>query len=305
MAECEACNALIADETDKIVCNGSCKLSFHQQCAGFIRGSRTGKEKKANWKCPACKKSAPNKTTDDRGIMQQFIEELRKNNETFRKEVIGKLNDFQKTLEFCSDQSHNTVESNKKLLKELQDIKIQNKSLLEENKCLKNQVQEMKSEIIDLQQYSRRLNVEISNLPEAPNENIETVTQEISKAVNMDITNKISIIHRVPTIRKDKIKPIIIQFTTLLDKAKFMKTAKQGKLTANLINPIFDNIPVYFNDHLCPEMKKLLFHCKVYKRDNGFKFCWCRDGKVFLRRSEGSTIYRVKNMSDLQNITDE
>lgn len=300
--QCEACKKSL-DDADKIVCSGRCKLLFHFACVGYSKSSfRTlPKESKASWTCPACKK-IPNVNhgskveTSDYTKLFLLIEELKNDSEKHKTEVLCELQDVKKSMEF------EAAKANEKLHQELKEIKEQNKALLEENQTLKKQIIDMKSDILDLQQYSRRLNVEISNFPETPNETMSEITESFMKILEVDLTENITAAHRVPTTKKGKCKPIIIQFNTTKAKSDFIKSAKAKRITANCINTNFESLPVYVNDHLCPELKKLLFECKVFKRENDFKFCWTKAGKVFLRKSDGSKIYRIKSNFDLTQI---
>lgn len=303
MAEkCEACQNDFAEKAEKISCSGKCKLFFHLACTGLPNTNT----RKKNWVCPACKKSVSNIPSESsNNDLLKRIEELKKDSESYKSEVMKKLEEFQQSLEFTTEIVTDFKNSNEKLHAELKSIKEQNEKLLEENKSLRTQISDMKSELVDLQQYSRRLNVEISNLPEEQNENILQVSENIMKSLDINLSESITTVHRVPTLKKDKIKPIIMQFNTIKAKSDFIKAAKEKRITAEAVNKQFDKIPVYFNDHLCPELKSLLYHCKNFKREKNFKFCWNKGGKIFLRKSEGSKIYRVKSIPDLENVPTE
>lgn len=305
--KCEACNNEILEDIDRIACNGRCKLFFHIGCVGFSRSSYRSlpKDKKASWTCPACQKSGVNSTNDtgkQTSDLAKLIEDMKRENDIFRSEVLQKLQDFQASLDFTTNFITETKESNEKLHEELKTIKDQNLALLQENRTLKCQIAEMKSDLVDLQQYSRRLNVEISNMPEVPEENTAEVARNIMKALDVDLINSVTTVHRVPTVKKGKIKPIIMQFNSLNSKSDFMKAAKLKRINAKSVDSNIEEIPVYINDHLCSELKKLLYDCKIFKRENNFKFCWSKGGKIFLRKTEGSKIYRIKTNSDLNNI---
>lgn len=213
-----------------------------------------------------------------------------------------KLNDFEQSLQFTSDKLTEVLAENKKLCEEITCVKKQNAELLQENQKLKTQVTEIKEEVIQLQQYSRRLNIQIDNLPEFPEENVQETVNKIVETLEIDVGKNIIAVHRVPTIKKDKIKPVIIQFNTMDAKEKFLKTAKSKRLTANIINPSFENLPVYVNEHLCSELKKLLYDCKKFKKENNYKFVWVKSGKIFIRENEQSRVLRIKNLSDLPNV---
>ena len=221
---------------------------------------------------------------------------------TFQEEVLNQLQEFRKSLDYNSKMLEDVVQSNKNLQKELKDLREQNDQLAEENKQLKTQLAEIRSDVIDLQQYSRRMNIEIANFPETQNENLNVIMGNFMAALETDQMQDLVTYHRVPTMNKHKVKPIVVQFGSVITKNKFMKIAKQKKVSAEKINSSLCPQPIYFNDHLCPELKKLLYDCKQFKKNNDFKFCWNKGGKIFIRKHEGSQIYRIKSNIDLLNV---
>ncbi|KAJ7328528.1 hypothetical protein OS493_024443 [Desmophyllum pertusum] len=52
-----------------------------------------------------------------------------------------------------------------------------------------------------------------------------------------------------------------------------------------------DSVRIY--DHLTPRLQELLFKARKYQRDNGFTFCWAKNGSVFLRRTDSSRIIKL------------
>lgn len=312
MVNCEACKDSIQDNAEKLKCKGSCQQNFHFTCVGFIEETfkKLSRDQKNKWKCWKCKDPISNvesvvdqETGKQTADILSAINEIKEDNVSFKKEIMQKFLEFEKSLEYATNLVTETMNSNKKLAEEINCIKQQNTALLQENKALKSQISEMKSDIVDLKQYSRRLNIEVSNLPEIPNENMTTTVENILKELDVDLKDKIVTAHRVPTVKKNKIKPIIIQFNSMEAKSNFMKKAKSKHINANAVYSNLDStVPVYFNDHLCAELKQLLYQCKCFKRDNNFKFCWNRNGKIFLRKDEGSRVFCVKSISDLTNV---
>lgn len=195
------------------------------------------------------------------------------------------------------------TESIESLKNEVKSLKEENASLKSENARNKEDLAILKSETLELQQYSRRMNLEISELPEAPNEDTKQLVKSVLVALDVNNFDHATVIHRVPSSRVDKPKPIIVQFSSKAERDKCLVAAKAKRLKASDINSSFDSVPVYLNEHLAPGMKKLLHMCKQFKRDNNFQFCWVRDGKLFLRQKENSRVFKVQKDSDLSNIT--
>ena len=52
-------------------------------------------------------------------------------------------------------------------------------------------------------------------------------------------------------------------------------------------------------DHLTPRLQALYHEAKKVKEAKKYKFCWAKNGLVYLRKSEESTIYKFADLSEL------
>ena len=216
--------------------------------------------------------------------------------------MLKQLNDIQKSISYNSEVTDELLKTNKLIQEDLKQLKLENSQIKDENKDLRKILEVVKKEMIELKQYSRKLNIEVSNLPESENENISTIIDGLMSAIGLDAKNDLVAYHRVPTVNKNKVKPIIIKFNSAIAISDFITKAKVKKITADQINSCLTAVPVYFNDHLCPELKRLFYQCKMFKTENHFKFCWTKSGKIYLRKSDGSKIYCISCESDLLNV---
>lgn len=111
--------------------------------------------------------------------------------------------------------------------KELADARTEQQAVRAENSRLFKELNETKKELIDLQQYSRRENLEIKGIPEVQNEDLLATTTAISACLKVPIRESdIDVVHRVPT--KDKAKSnIIVKFTSRAARDKVLREAKK------------------------------------------------------------------------------
>ena len=58
-------------------------------------------------------------------------------------------------------------------------------------------------------------------------------------------------------------------------------------------------------DHLTPKTQELFNAAKSFKAQHDFRFCWVKNGTVYLRRSEGSSCIKIKDFDDLQLLVQE
>ena len=57
------------------------------------------------------------------------------------------------------------------------------------------------------------------------------------------------------------------------------------------------NLDIY--DHLTPRLQNILFEAKNFKDTKNFKFCWAKNGFVYLRESETSPIRKFSDIEEL------
>ena len=55
-------------------------------------------------------------------------------------------------------------------------------------------------------------------------------------------------------------------------------------------------------DHLSPLNQALLTDAKKVQQAKGFKFCWAKQGSIFLRMTDTSRIHKLNTFQDLQSL---
>ncbi|VVC98073.1 unnamed protein product [Leptidea sinapis] len=85
--------------------------------------------------------------------------------------------------------------------------------------------------------------------------------------------------------------------TTFFEIAKY--TSKRNYSSKYLyISYIYVNgpcNPVFISENLSPQTKRLHYITTDYAKSNGFKYCWVTNGKIFLRRQDGTGLILIKN----------
>lgn len=303
MSKCSACSENIADGNN-LTCL-LCKSGFHFTCGGLRESAfkNLTKDRKSKWKCPACvnEEKVKSSGSSQPESPSEILTIVQNQNKELRDFIRHQFNDLSKSVQF-----NNTLIQD--LTKTITDLQNSNKMLQEkcikletENAEIKKDVKDLKLSIIDLKQYSRRCNLEISNLPESENEKMEEILSKIDELSDTNIAENLIVAHRVPNYNKEKPKPIIIQVKSKAVRDEILKKLKNRKLSSVEINSRFTDTPIYANEHLTPELKEIFFHARKFKLENNFKFCWTKDGKIFLRKNESSGILRIKSLDDLND----
>ena len=64
-----------------------------------------------------------------------------------------------------------------------------------------------------------------------------------------------------------------------------------------------DAVDLY--DHLTPRLQELLFDSKKLKDANCYKYCWAKNGFVYLRKFDTSTTVKLSSLEDLEGVASQ
>lgn len=180
----------------------------------------------------------------------------------------------------------------KLLTKENEKLKLENKN--KDETIIKMQIQ-----INDIEQMGRNRNLQILGVREVQGENCINIIKKIGEECQLEIkTDQIESAYRVPTMRTDTPKSIIVQFSSLRAKEGLLQKKKLVTTNTNINGtPVGTNI--YINEHISPHFKNLLSRTKRLSRDAGYKYVWYKNRAVFVRKSENSEIFKLLTECDM------
>lgn len=175
------------------------------------------------------------------------------------------------------------------------------------------QIKKLEDKLDDIQRRARTYCVEIRNLPYAKKENKEDLCLRLKKihnVLNIDFdTNVVRDIYRKPG-KPDKIRPVVVEFNSILCKNKLLGATRKynasnrnNKLSTHLIGcegPTPQNI--YISEYLTDNTNRLYFLARDYAKSNKYMFCWTSNGRVYLRKAEGTPHILIKNDLDMEKL---
>ena len=162
----------------------------------------------------------------------------------------------------------------------------------------------MENKIIDLEiqnnnvdQYSRRNNVEISGIPQSVSDNqLEEKVVDILKAIDVNITtNEIEACHRLGKKKKNVIVRVINRKHCL----KPLQNKKKLKsIDKNIIG--IPNANLFISENLTPAISKLTSNCQKLKRDSEIEKCYTINGIVHIvKNNKLMKLYHLKDLQEL------
>lgn len=311
MSICGVCSNSINDGGE-VKCAGVCGGVFHAAC---VKGDSDGVlTRSKNWKCKDCRqsstssKSAAVSTALTKDFMVRVLEDFKKDMFTEFNNLRSEMGGMTTSMQFLSDKMDAANALMNDMKKEQASIRKENAELQANNQFLSGLVSDLQERMRNIEQYSRKNNIEVSGIPNTPKEDIKSIVKDLGAALGVEVQpSHIAAAHRIPSYIKDRIPAIVIQFhdrdikEALLTKFREART-KSHHLTADKINKVFPPSKVYVNDHLSPENKQFLSRLKKKCQDVGYTFVWCRDGKFFVRKAAGEKVQKVSTMADIDNL---
>lgn len=178
--------------------------------------------------------------------------------------------------------------------------------LKNDNLALKKSVGELKKRLSAAEQYSRANCLEITGVPEIPNENVIYLVKRLAVALNFKLED--SMIDAVHRLAKNPNKPddprgIIIKFCSRIDMEEMRKKSRVKKFVSATELGFDSERKVYVNLSLSRETRILWAEVQNFRKRNNYKFAWITNaGKIFLRKGQGQPAIHVSEVLDLTKL---
>lgn len=213
------------------------------------------------------------------------------------------------------ESCHEKIDENNTLIK-AQDIKIQEcldriEKLTTKCANLTKENEELRQVIDKQDQYTRLNCVEIHGVSEIKNESILTTVAMVHRALGVGYDkNQLDACHRLKgNPKQDQPQPIIVKYVSRFLKDEIM-AARKVKRTLCLrdLDLVGETVgveastPIYINESLTRQNKMLLSKCREYARKEKIKFVWVKNGKIFMRKTEGSMIVLINSENKFRDI---
>lgn len=226
------------------------------------------------------------------------LREIKDTMERERKELRKDFRDVRSSMDFMNKSFEEMKEKLELVRAENVELKRENKQL--ESLCgqLSQRVDECEVRLMQSEQYSRNLNVELKGITVHRDEDLVRIVQEVGKTVGETIQeDDIEICHRVP-VPNSEARNVVVQFVRRTKRNEFLEKARRKRFTCADIG-FATGGPVFVNEHLCPPMKKLLGQAISKKKEKRWKFVWVRNGSIFARKAENTPVIKIASTADL------
>lgn len=178
--------------------------------------------------------------------------------------------------------------------------------LKKDNEELKSCVSDLRVRLNLVEQYSRQDNVEIHGVPENQAENLVTTVIQLGRAISCNIQNEdVLSVSRVKKLDSQsnrprsiiaKLRSTRVRDDVLAAVSKFNRAHVSDKLNSGHLGYGGAKMPVYISEHLSSLNKAIHARVRQTAREKGYKYVWIRDGRVLVRKDDGSRAIHIKSL---------
>ncbi|XP_070543898.1 uncharacterized protein [Ptychodera flava] len=225
--------------------------------------------------------------------------------------VEERLTELQKSVDFMNTFFEQMKEEMKELKTEIANTKEENAALRDQLTAAHRDLGNTKDELNELQQYSRRNNLEIHGIPQHNNEDTDNIVIKIAAAIGVDVTSSdIDISHRLPRRHSQQRErqlppPIIVKFVrrSVRNTLYYSRRNLQGKTPTHL--HLDDNATnsIFINENLSPSVKRLFHQVNDRRKHLKWRYIWTNNGKIYTRKDDTSDAIIISSLQAISRLT--
>ncbi|XP_013195979.1 uncharacterized protein LOC106139142 [Amyelois transitella] len=172
-------------------------------------------------------------------------------------------------------------------------------------------IKQLEAKVENLERQLKSSSIELRNIPSQINETKEdliNIVKAAGTALDLHVeTSTIKDVYRVHG--KTNNKTIVAELNSVVLKENLIKAVKnhnkknpEKKFSTANLKVEGPSIPVYLSESLPAKSRKLFYLARNTASASGFKYCWTHNGRVFLRKTDGSPLIRVECEEDINSL---
>lgn len=312
--KCGVCSKVTTNRSSrqKIKCN-ECNGEFHGDCVNLTQQDiEYYVSENEPWRCPTCQKvrrsslRAGDKVGVSNEDVMKFLQEMKEELKSHTDKQLKSLEDeLGKSVENCHDKISELVETVNRQSATLKEYEKLFDSLKQENTDLQVKVKGLEQQLDEADQYSRVNCLEINGIPETNQENITEIVKTIGTTLGVEVAAEdIDACHRLGPKTDGRRRGIIVKFVRRQMKEELLRKrkVKRNLNTSDIGMASGPADVVYMNESLSPARRKVLNAARLLRREQNFTFVWVKNGKIFLRKEEGSKAIMVTTMDQVSGL---
>lgn len=323
--KCSGCLKFISTrETNSIKCSlVPCGKHF---CTSCVKISDISQEQRKIWICPECsaaaRKGGDNSSTPARN--NNGVQEKPNNKEGNQSEVgelVAEVRRLTQELSSVKKRLEETIVSLTRChtrLDEVEAVAAANGSRIQALEDREKEVIVLKSNVMLLQrelnsqaQAHLKNEMEITGIPETPNENLHHVVMLAARKAGVDLVDgDMDWVARVgsrTSIRAGQeikqTRPVVVRFVRKVKRDRMLRECRTRRnITSADLEVAGPAGKVYFNERLTKQNRFLFREARAKSKEHGYAYCWCSQGVVYVRQREGKAAKAIPCIENLQSI---
>jgi len=139
--------------------------------------------------------------------------------------------------------------------------------------------------------------IEIIGVPMYSNENCVNIVEKIASVLGIELFVANAFRYRLES--QNHLNLIVADVVSVEQKRRLMKLAKRKKLVAKQLNNRWGYTGIYVNN-LFTDYNRCLFHkCRMFAKENGFRFVWFHDCNIYIKKDDNSEVFVIQDELDL------
>ena len=175
-----------------------------------------------------------------------------------------------------------------------------------EIELLREELTETKAQLNSLEQYSRRLCLDVSGIPETSGEDTDRLVIDTAKLAGVHISkDDIDRSHRVGAVKEGKTRTLVVRFAAYTKREAFYDARRKlrkpeefegSTVTAEVAKKTF------VTDNLTRENHHILYQARQYRKEGKIYAAWSDVGKLKVRVREDSRTTVIRTLADLHKL---
>lgn len=182
------------------------------------------------------------------------------------------------------------------------------------NNVLEKKVNELQEQIYEQERQNTETCAEIRGITEIQEEKLNDIISNLNNAIKLN-KNDIEDSYRAPgKSNPTALRSIIIKFKNPTGRDAFINEAKKynkdaasgdERLSTSKIGFSEPRMPVYINELLTTQARRMLYLSKSLERNNNFAYVWVKAGRVYIRQQADSRAIQIRSENMINNIEEQ
>lgn len=217
--------------------------------------------------------------------------------------ILEKIDELSEGVTFLG-KKYEELKNNIKTTIDNQDVL--NKAILKlskENKEQRKEIVTLKERLENLERNSLESTLNLYPVLKTAGEDLKDMIKKVAVKAGLTLVDSdILSIYRKPEKKNGKPGDVIVKCVNKSVRDKIIEGTKLKRLMHKDIGITCDIGRVYANEELTVEGKNIYFKALKLKYDKKWKFIWVKNGRIFVRKEEGSPSIRLDTMNDLDKL---